>query len=453
MFHPDILRNGRGFPRSRSEHFFKKGRRVFPTGITRVTVDHEPSPLYISRGEGAYLIDVDGNRLLDLNNNFTTLIHGHGFLPVADAVADLLHRGTCFSNPTEHEITLAELLIERIPAIEHIRFVNSGTEAVMFAIKAARAFTCRPGIARIEGAYHGAYDWAETGQAVSPAIWNDPLRSPAVPAYRGMPSSVGEEVTVIRFNDIADLERRIASAAPSLACILIDPMPSRAGLIAPEPSFFAAVEAIAKQYGILIVADEVLNLRQSYMGASARYGLHPDLVAAGKIIGGGFPVGAIGGHKEVMRVFASDSGKPLLPQGGTFSANPVSMVAGRVAMEAMTDGAFASLESLGDRIRAGLRTEIERHGAAFSVTGAASLFRIHPKGKQPTDFREAYLAPEEAELMGRLSRHFLNCGILLPNGAAACLSTAMTIADGDAVIAAFADFLSILEATPTEAGM
>jgi glutamate-1-semialdehyde 2,1-aminomutase len=230
-------------------------------------------------------------------------------------------------------------------------------------------------------------------------------------------------------------------------------MPSRAGLIAPEPRFFAAVEAVAKQYGILIVADEVLNLRQSYTGASARYGLHPDLIAAGKIIGGGFPVGAIGGRKEVMRVFASDSGKPLLPQGGTFSANPVSMVAGRVALEAMTEDAFASLESLGDRIRAGLRTAIERHGAAFSVTGAASLFRIHPKGRQPTDFREAYLAPEEAELMGRLSKHFLKCGILLPDGAAACLSTAMTTADGDAVISAFSDFLSILEATPTEAGM
>ncbi|QKK27332.1 aspartate aminotransferase family protein [Rhizobium hidalgonense] len=453
MLHTDVLRHGRGFSRSRSEHFFKRGRRVFPTGITRVTVDHEPSPLYISRGEGAYLIDVDGNHLLDLNNNFTTLIHGHGFLPVADAVADLLHRGTCFSNPTEHEITLAELLIERIPAVEHIRFVNSGTEAVMFAIKAARAFTCRPGVARIEGAYHGAYDWAETGQAVSPAIWNDPQRSSAVPAYRGMPPSVGEEVTVIRFNDVEDLERRIASAASSLACILIDPMPSRAGLIAPEPSFLAALGTIARKYGILVVADEVLNLRQSYMGASARYGLEPDLVAAGKIIGGGFPVGAIGGRKEVMRVFASDSGKPLLPQGGTFSANPVSMVAGRVAMEAMTEAAFASLEILGDSIRAGLRREIERRGAAFSITGSASLFRIHPKSKEPADFREAYLELAETELMARLSRHFLECGILLPNGAAACLSTAMTTADGNAVIAAFADFLSTLEANPTEAGM
>lgn len=453
MFHPDLSRTGRGYSRSRSEHFFKRGRRVFPTGVTRVTVDHEPSPLYIARGEGAYLIDVDGNRLLDLNNNFTTLIHGHGFLPVADAVADLLHRGTCFSNPTEHEITLAELLIERIPAIEHIRFVNSGTEAVMFAIKAARAFTGRSGVARIEGAYHGAYDWAETGQAVSPAIWSDPQRSSAVPAYRGMPPSVGEEVTVIRFNDVADLERRIASAAPSLACILIDPMPSRAGLIAPESSFLAAVGAIAKQYEILVVADEVLNLRQSYAGASARYGLLPDLIAAGKIVGGGFPVGAIGGREEVMRVFASDCGKPLLPQGGTFSANPVSMVAGRVAMEAMTEAAFDSLERLGNSIRAGLRNEIERHGATFSVTGAASLFRIHPKGNQPRDFREAYLEREEADLMARLSRHFLDCGILLPNGAAACLSTAMTKADGDAVIAAFAEFLSILEANPTEAGI
>lgn len=453
MFHPDLSRTGRGYSRSRSEHFFKRGRRVFPTGVTRVTVDHEPSPLYIARGEGAYLIDVDGNRLLDLNNNFTTLIHGHGFLPVADAVADLLHRGTCFSNPTEHEITLAELLIERIPAIEHIRFVNSGTEAVMFAIKAARAFTGRSGVARIEGAYHGAYDWAETGQAVSPAIWSDPQRSSAVPAYRGMPPSVGEEVTVIRFNDVADLERRIASASPSLACILIDPMPSRAGLIAPESSFLAAVGAIAKQYEILVVADEVLNLRQSYAGASARYGLLPDLIAAGKIVGGGFPVGAIGGREEVMRVFASDCGKPLLPQGGTFSANPVSMVAGRVAMEAMTEAAFDSLERLGNSIRAGLRNEIERHGATFSVTGAASLFRIHPKGNQPRDFREAYLEREEADLMARLSRHFLDCGILLPNGAAACLSTAMTKADGDAVIAAFAEFLSILEANPTEAGI
>lgn len=318
MFHPDLSRTGRGYPRSRSEHFFKRGRRVFPTGITRVTVDHEPSPLYISRGEGAYLLDVDGNRLLDLNNNFTTLIHGHGFLPVADAVADLLHRGTCFSNPTEHEITLAELLIERIPAVEHIRFVNSGTEAVMFAIKAARAFTCRPGVARIEGAYHGAYDWAETGQALSPAIWSDPQRSSAIPAYRGMPPSVGEEVTVIRFNDVADLERRIASAAPALACILIDPMPSRAGLIAPEPSFLAAVGAIAKQYGILVVADEVLNLRQSYAGASARYGLQPDLIAAGKIIGEGFRSGQLVGAKRSCGSLRATAASRYFPKAARF---------------------------------------------------------------------------------------------------------------------------------------
>lgn len=183
MLHTRDISGDRPLSRARSHHFFNRGRKIFPSGVTRVTVERQPVPLYIARGEGAYVLDVDGNRFLDLNNNFTTLIHGHGFLPVADAVADLLHRGTCFSNPTEHEIALAELLAERIPAIEHVRFVNSGTEAVMFAIKAARAFTGRTGIVRVEGAYHGAYDWAEAGQSSSPTRWGtgrDPMRFPPI---------------------------------------------------------------------------------------------------------------------------------------------------------------------------------------------------------------------------------------------------------------------------------
>jgi glutamate-1-semialdehyde 2,1-aminomutase len=436
--------------RARSEYFYNRGRRIFPSGITRATIDLNPSPLYIARGEGAYLIDVDGNRLLDLNNNFTTLIHGHGYLPVADAVADLLHRGTCFSNPTEHEIALAELLIDRIPAVEQIRFVNSGTEAVMFAVKAARAFTGRPGVARIEGAYHGAYDWAETGQGSTPLAWGDAAAPRSVPAYTGAPVSVADEVTVIRFNDIENLERRIAAVAPVLACILIDPMPSRAGLISPDPAFLKAVGDVGRKYGVLIIADEVLNFRQGFNGASARYGLTPDLVAAGKIIGGGFPIGAIGGRKDVMGVFSSDGGKPLLPQGGTFSANPVSMVAGRVSMEALTAESLADLEALGDLLRAGLEHEIDRTGAAFCVTGAASLFRIHPKKQKPGDYREAYPTADEAVTMRQLSDHFLERGILLPHGAAACLSTAMTKNEVDAVVTVFADFLDMLQSNPAE---
>ncbi len=302
--------------RSRSKHLFDRAKGVFTDGTTRASVERDPFPIYAQRGEGAYLVDVDGNRLLDLNNNFTTLIHGHGFAHVSEAVVDLLRLGTCFANPTEHEIALAELLTARIPAMERVRFVNSGTEAVMFAIKAARAFTARPAIARIEGAYHGAYDWAEAGQGVSPGKdgW-DPIPIPT-PTYRGTPSSVADEVHLLRFNDVEGLERRLSAASDRIACVLIDPMPSRAGLLHPAPTFIEALSETAHKYGILIVADEVLNLRQGYAGASPRYGLKPDLVTAGKIIGGGFPIGAIGGREEVMRVFGTENAQPLLPQGG-----------------------------------------------------------------------------------------------------------------------------------------
>lgn len=446
MLHQNYLSYQRPASRSRSQYFFERGQVVFPDGTTRVTVDRDPMPTYIARGEGAYLVDVDGNRLLDLNNNFTTLIHGHGYLPVADAVANLLQRGTCFSNPTEHELGLAELLAHRIPAIEHIRFVNSGTEAVMFAIKAARAFTGRARIARIEGAYHGAYDWAEVSQSASPASWGPEDMPAATTAYVGAPESVAGDVDVIRFNDIDGLGRRLATSGNDLACILTDPMPSRAGLMAPDPAFLEAVANLSRQYGILVVADEVLNLRQSYRGASARYGLMPDLIAAGKIIGGGFPVGAVGGRKEVMRVFAGLGARPALPQGGTFSANPVSMVAGRVAMEALTQASFERLDVMGARLRSGLCAAIAHHDAPFTVTGSASLFRIHPKRQTPRDYRQAFPTSEQNSWMTNMTSHFRKLDILLPFGAAACLSTAMTEADLDLIVAAFGDFLETYEA-------
>ncbi|ACP22514.1 AtrB glutamate-1-semialdehyde 2,1-aminomutase (plasmid) [Sinorhizobium fredii NGR234] len=427
--------------RSNSKHLFSRAKAVFPDGTTRATVEKDPVPVYVQRGEGAYLVDADGNRLLDLNNNFTTLIHGHAFAPVNEAVVDLLRRGTCFANPTEHEIALAELLTARIPAIERIRFVNSGTEAVMFAIKAARAFTGRPGVARIEGAYHGAYDWAEAGQAISPGKHGWETTPIATPTYRGTPTSVAEDVHLLRFNDVEGLVKRLSAMSERIACVLIDPMPSRAGLIHPEPAFLEALSATARKYGILIVADEVLNLRQGYAGASMRYGVKPDLIAAGKIIGGGFPIGAIGGREGVMRVFGAEDTMPLLPQGGTFSANPVSMVAGRAAMEAMTPEAFDRLEGMGERLRRGLKASIVRRDAPFSVTGAASLFRIHPKRVTPVEYRDAHLDATEALLMRKMTRHFLEQGILLPYGAAACLSTAMVDNEIDLILRAFDDFL------------
>jgi len=413
---------------------------VFPAGITRSTIERDPIPIYVARGEGAHVWDADGNRLLDLNNNFTTLIHGHGFAPVTEAVEKVLKTGTCFANPTEHEIALGELLVSRIPAMEQVRFVNSGTEAVMFAIKAARAFTRRSAIVRFAGAYHGAYDWAEAGQSGVITDNDSGGRQPKL-GYPGAPQSIADKVLVLDFNDAAGIEPAIAPRANDVAAILIDPMPSRAGLLPPAPDFIAAVSAVARKYGILVIADEVLNLRQGFAGASARYGLEPDLITAGKIIGGGFPVGAIGGRTDVMAVFGTEDEVPLVSQGGTFSANPVSMVAGKAAMEAMTIEAFDCVERLGDRLREGLSRTALKWRAPFSVSGAASLFRIHPRTIAPTSFHLATMTPKESDVMRALSRHFLACGILLPFGAAACLSTPMSDADVESIVAVFDDFL------------
>lgn len=425
-----------------SREAFARAQRVFPDGTTRVTIDRDPIPRYVDRGEGAYVFDVDGRRFLDLNGNFTVLIHGHNFEPVIDAVTRQLRSGTCFANPTLGEIELAELLCDRVPGVEKLRFVNTGTEAVMFAIKAARAFSGRSAIAKIEGAYHGSYDWAEVSLSSGPENWGPPEAPSAIPSYHGEPLSVLGDVVPLRFNQPALAEQLIEANASRLAAILIDLMPGRAGYIAPEPEFLAAIQEAAKKHGILIIADEVLSFRLGYEGSAARYGLTADIFTFGKIIGGGLPIGAIGGRCDVMSVFDASKGRPIVPQGGTFSANPLSMAAGLASMKALDQTAFSRLEKLGDRLRDQLRAAVERHGAPFSVSGAASLFRIHAKRVLPREFRQALATPEEAHVLLELARAFAEQGLNISNTASGCLSTPMTNADIDLVSSVFEHFLA-----------
>jgi glutamate-1-semialdehyde 2,1-aminomutase len=218
-------------------------------------------------------------------------------------------------------------------------------------------------------------------------------------------------------------------------------MPSRAGLIPPEPAFIAAIQETARAHCILVISDEVLSFRQDYHGAAQRYGLAPDLFALGKIIGGGLPIGAVGGAAEVMAVFDASHGRPALPQGGTFSANPLSMVAGLASMEALDAAAFAHLERLGDALRTRLAEAIEQHQAPLCVTGAASLFRIHPRRRAPREFREAHEGSAQAAVMKALSRCFAEQGVILPAAAAACLSTPMDQPELDLIVHAFERFL------------
>lgn len=424
-----------------SDRIYQRARGVFPDGTSRATIERDPTPRYIARGEGAYLIDVDGRRFLDLNANFTTLIHGHGFEPVTGALEAQLKTGLCFANPTESEVALAELLCARVPRLEKIRFVTTGSEAVMFAIKAARAFTGRTSIAKIEGAYHGSYDWAEVAYASTSENWGAADAPAATPNYSGMPSSVPREVVPLRFNDAAGATRRISEHAHELAAVLIDPMPSRAGLIPPEPAFIRAIVETAHRHDILVISDEVLNFRQDFRGASARYGLMPDLFALGKIIGGGLPIGAVGGRADVMQAFAADTARARVPQGGTFAANPLAMVAGRAALRALDEAQFAHLAALGEQLRQGLRAAIDKAGAPFCVTGAASLFRIHTSHTPPREFRELHSTPSGTRVLRELTRHFAAHAIVLPNSAAACLSTPMVSAEVVLIVDVFADFL------------
>ena len=415
----------------RSQSLYRRACQVFPGGVTRATITFDAHPTYMAAGSGARVLDVDGNEYIDFANNFTTLIHGHAFPPVVAAVQEQLTSGSCFANPTETEIELAELICARVPGIEAIRFVTSGTEAVMFAIKAARTFTGRQKIAKLEGTYHGAYDWAEVSETVPPDRRGGPVRP--VPNYRGTPNAVLDDVVVVPFNDVKRAAEILDRHGDSLAAMLIDVMPSRPGLIPLSQDFVALLNDFSASTGALIISDEVLNFRAALHGAAAAFGLNAKLFSLGKIIGGGFAVGAVAGAREVMDVFSTREER-LLPQGGTFAANPVTMVAGRVCLQHLNTPDYARLADLGSRARQGIRAVRERTGADISVTGQGSLFRIHPKSDPPRTYAEFYQTPEQSLALKNILSGLAHRGILLSNTGLAALSTPMGPAEIDAFL-------------------
>jgi glutamate-1-semialdehyde 2,1-aminomutase len=411
----------------RSRQLFEEAQNYLPGGNSRLTVYHQPHPIYLQEGRGCHLIDVDGNHYLDFINNYTSLIHGHIHPEIEKVVVEALRRGTAFAGTTEVEVRLAQLLTERLPAVDQVRFTNSGSEAVMIAIKAARAYTGKPAIAKFEGAYHGSYDFAEVSQAASPSTWGEFANPVSVAYSKGTPEGVLNDVVVMPFNHIDETVALLRKHKDHLAAVLIDIMPSRLGLIAASPEFLQALQAECRTLGILIILDEVINLRLDYHGAQSVFGVDPDLTTMAKIIGGGFPIGAVGGKREVMAVFDPSGGKkPALPHGGTFNANPMSMTAGLKAMELMTPEEFDRLNGLGEKVRQSLREIIERLGVDWQVTGQGSLFQLHAKTTPLTDYRSSLPSTVQAGKLAALHRGLLDRGIFLGLPAFGCVSTAMT---------------------------
>lgn len=419
---------------SRSETIYARAKAVLPGGVSRNAVLRSPHPIYAVRGHGCRVVDIEGVQRLDFANNMASLIHGHAFEPVAKAVTDQLTRGTAWSLATEVEVEFAELLTARVPGFDRIRFVNSGTEAILCALKAARAFTGRPKIAKVEGAYHGIYDYAEVSQTASPADWGAPDHPASVPVCSGTPRGVLDDVVVIPFNDAEKAIALLDEHSPSIACVLIDPLPHRVGLMPADDAFVDAIYAWTRRNGSLLVFDEVITFRGGYAGAQQRYTARPDLTALGKIIGGGFPVGALAGRADIMDVLNPLARPLLFPHSGTFSANPITMTAGLVAMRYFDREAVDRLNTLGDRVRSQLAEAIADADVPLSVTGAGSLFRIHPTRVPPKNYRQAFHTTAQAAVKQRIVDLALQGGVILIESCSGALSTPMTSADVDRLI-------------------
>jgi glutamate-1-semialdehyde 2,1-aminomutase len=412
---------------ARSESAFLRERKVVPGGSMRAASWFQPHPPYAARGEGCWVVDIDGRRLLDCANNFFSLIHGHAFEPVLDAVRAAMVKGTAFGMPTESEILLAERLEARNPRLEQTRFCNSGTEAVLAAIKGARGITGRERIAKFEGCYHGAYDWVEVSLDPTPANWSDTNGDPAsVRCNAGTPDSVLRETVVLPYDDPQRCAEILRREGASLAAVIVDPHASRAGTVPMSLETAAVVQEACRRDGIILIADEVISFRLSFEGASPLFGLEPDLVTTAKIIGGGLPIGAVSGPADRMSVFDHSAGKPRVSMGGTFSANPLSMAAGLASLTHYSRSAVERMNALGEKLRNELRQGFAKKGIAASVTGMGSLFRLHVGSGEVTGYRSAFANAETAKLIRRIHLAMLNENVLLTPNCSGAMSTPMT---------------------------
>lgn len=334
------------------------GKSLFPGGFNRSTFALAPRTKMLVSGSGYEVIDEDGKRLLDFNNNFTSLIHGNAHPEVTAAAVQAAKRGSSFGMPNFAETDHAAALLERLPYMEQIRYANSGTEAIALAIRVTRAATKRDLVVFVDLAYHGSSDAAAL----------------AGPSGAGIPAGVREDVLTLPINDLESLQSLFDRRGEEIAAVILDTMPNRVGLIPLTREYIQRARSLTSQYGALLVSDEVISLRQSFHGSMHSLGVTPDLMTLGKIIGGGLPVGAVVGGSDIMSVL--DPTRPgYVEHGGTFTGNPVTMRAGHKALELFTREEVNRLNGLGARMREHLHAA-EAFG--WSIRGEGSLARILP---------------------------------------------------------------------------
>lgn len=403
----------------------ERARRSMPGGDTRTVISFSPHPLYVAEAHGCELVDVDGNRYLDLLGNYTSMVHGHAHPDIVAAVTAQVGRGTGHAAGTAHAVELAELLVDRVRGLDAVRFCNSGTEATLNAIRAARAATGRSGVLKFEGGYHGSHDTVEI--SVAPALQAaGPAAAPiAVPEEPGIPGSVIAEVSVAPFNDL-DATRAIATRMRP-AAIIVEPMLGASGTIPPRAEFLAGLRELADEIGAVLIFDEVITFRLAAGGAEEWSDVRADLTTFGKVIGGGLPVGAFGGRADLMALYAPPD--PTLVQSGTFNANPLTMAAGVAGMRLLDQAAIDHLARLGSRFAEGLERAVADAGITAAITGMGSLWTLHFTDTEVIDYRSKITA--DPDLQRRFHMALLVNGVFSAPRGMFALSTVMSETEVD----------------------
>jgi glutamate-1-semialdehyde 2,1-aminomutase len=406
-----------------SRRFFAEARQYMPGGDSRSTLFYRPYPAVMELGEGCWLVDLDGNRLLDVTGNHSVLIHGYAHPVVMEAIERQLRKGTCFPGSSEPQLEFARLLCQRMPSIERIRFTNSGTEAALNAIRAARAFTGRKKIAKVEGGYHGTAD--DVMVSIHPAATEAGQRSrPRAAAHaKGVPPEIMENVVIIPFNDVEAARQVIEAEASELAAVVVEPLLGSAGMIPAERAYLEMLQDVTRRLGILLILDEVVSLRVSYGGAQEYFGLRPDLTILGKMIGGGFPLGAFGGRADVMALFDPSAGRPVIPHPGSHNANPIGIVAGMATLELLTRPVLDHLNTRAEAFRADLAAAFAEAGVPVQITGLGSLFAMHLTRQPVRSYRDTL--ETDTNLRHQLFLGLFNEGVLIDPRGVGNLSTAL----------------------------